>query len=283
MAGTEIMLKNFCQWSVIIVNYNCTQTLTNAIVSFLSAHRHAHAHCQIVIVDNHSSNDEQKRLKKFVSCYSQCSLYLLDKNLGFGLANNYAVAKSRGEYLLFLNPDTICHDNILDPLGSLLKRPTTGLVAPRLLLENGSDQPYAWGTFPTLTGAIGEKIRKLFHLKITQKESSLATPKDWLSGACLGISRSNFMALGGFSSDFFMYFEDVDLSRKAVKKGLTNYLLPQIALIHLGGEKVVTSTRRHYYFAAQTIYFQKWHPWLWPLLILCRFPYQVYCYFKDEK
>ena len=202
------------------------------------------------------------------------------ENLGFARANNLAATHSRADYLVFLNPDTICTQNLLDAGLSALSQAGVGLVAPRLLLPDGRTQAYAYGPFPTLATIYQDKILRQSSSILA---SSLSPPVvDWLSGACLMISRANFARLGGFTADYFMYFEDVDLCHKAVQAGLRNYLLTTVSLTHVGGEKKALSHQRRLdYFRSQARYFQRWRPReYWPLLIL-RVPYQLYCYLHD--
>ncbi len=277
-------MTKLSDFSIIIVNYNSTQDLIKAVKSFIAAHQNALKSFEFIIIDNHSHSSEFELLQKFISKQNQQTkirhhLHQLPHNQGYGYANNYALNFARGEYLLFLNPDTCCQFALLDQLYSVLQNKKVAFAAPQLLLTNGEKQPQAYGQFPTLFSLI---FKKLSSSKEKQnKKTNFNT--DWLSGACFACKKSIFELLGGFSPTFFMYYEDVDLCRQARAHHLQCQIIPSLSIIHYGGERQqLTRTRRSQYFAAQSQYFKIWHPFSAFFLPFIRLPYKLICYFYDQ-
>lgn len=245
--------KSQSDFTVVIVNFHSENFIDQAIKSFQKAHQKAQASYEIIIVDN-KINDS------------------------FGEANNLAVQQSSGTNLLFLNPDTVCLQNILDPLQKKLREKGVGAVAPQLILSTGAPQDFAGGDFPSLSQIFHRRSRR----PAKQAEANNCIPVDWVSGACLAVRREHFERLSGFSPEFKLYFEDVDFCQKLTQIKLQNFILPGVQIIHLGGERTqVGRRRREKYFRAQKQYFAKWQPKVLPLLLFLRWPYRLYCWLKD--
>ena len=279
---TSVLKPTF---SLIYVNFNSSDELLLSLKSFIKAHSVGEINFEVIIVDNCSSTLEQKKLQRFtsLSLAKLISLKLIYSpvNLGFGGANNLAAKHSSGEYLLFLNPDTYCQKELLSSLLPFLVQKNTGLVAPQLILPDQKLQPFAYGKFPTLKNTLLNKF-DFFSSVITKSISPIQV--DWLSAACFAVSKKKFLHLGGFSSTFFMYFEDVDLCRKAAAANYQQFLLPQLTIVHFGGARTkLTRARRHAYFVAQKQYFRQWLPFQLPFLLFLRLPYQFFCYLKDTR
>jgi hypothetical protein len=271
-------------FSLIYVNFNSSDDLLLSLKSFIKVHSSSKIIFEIIVVDNCSSITEKKKLQKFSSLFNSnkfsLRLFFSPTNLGFGGANNFAAKQSRGEHLLFLNPDTLCKQEFLVSFLPVLSQKNTGFIAPQLILPSHAPQLFAYGKFPTLKNTLLGKINQL-QPYLAQNASLVKV--DWLSAACFAVSKEKFLQLGGFSPVFFMYFEDVDLCRKAAEKHYQQLLLPQLQVIHFGGARSqLTRARRRLYFAAQKQYFCQWLPFQLPLLLFLRFPYQLYCYFKDK-
>ena len=271
-------------FSLIYVNFNSSDDLLLSLKSFIKVHSSSEINFEIIIVDNCSSASEQKKLRQFSSSFNSklisLRLFYSPTNLGFGGANNLAAQQSRGEYLLFLNPDTLCEQELLSSFLPLLQQENTGFIAPQLVLPNHQAQLYAYGNFPTLSTTV---FNKIFVKSVSFKKPAFSVAVDWLSAACLAVCKEKFLNLGGFSSDFFMYFEDVDLCRQATQKKWQQFLLPQLQVIHFGGARPrVNRARRHADFAAQKQKFRRLLAYTLPQLLFLRLPYQLYCYFKDK-
>jgi GT2 family glycosyltransferase len=137
-----------------------------------------------------------------------------DENVGYGSANNRGAALARGQWLVFLNPDTIAEPGWLDALLSPLSD-RGGLATGKIILDSDPSRLNAAGNAVHLSGLT---VCRSFGAPVTAhagRERLLAA-----SGAALAIDRESFELLGGFDEEFFMYLEDTDLSLRAALAGL---------------------------------------------------------------
>ena len=225
--------------SIIIVNWNSFQWLPECLGSILSTT--SSSEVEIIVVDNASTEDESIRIKKL---FPQVNVIRSNKNLGFAGANNLGVRKSRGSFLLFLNPDTRVLGFAIDTmLGYLRSTPDAGAVGCKLLNTNGSIQTSCIQKFPTIVNQLLdiESLRLRWpHWKlwgISPLFSSDPTPKEVevISGACLMMERKTFLQAGMFSEQYFMYAEDVDLCHQVRQLGKRNSYVGEASVIHHGG------------------------------------------------
>jgi hypothetical protein len=201
-------------------------------------------------------------------------------NNGFASANNLGVREAHGEYLFFLNSDTLVKRDILKPLEAVLNSDTTiGIIAPGLLTGEGKEQPFAHGLFPKLSNLIwGKMIGPIAPLPERQ-----ITEVDWVSGAALIIRKDVLKLSGGWDEKYFMYFEDVDLCWQAKRQGYCVVVLNTISLIHLGGRSwQYNYAKKEKYYQSQAYFFRKNYGF-WPALILkiIRWPYKTWIWLNN--
>ena len=232
--------------SVIIVNYNVKYFLELCLHSVSKAAEGIDA--EIIVVDNNSKDDScaMVRVK-----YPSVILIENKDNRGFSRANNQAVAIAKGEYILFLNPDTVMPEDFFSKtLAYLDAHPKAGALGPKLIDGKGQFAPDAKKSLPSLSVAFFKTtgINKLFpkspyfnkYYAVHIGEDEIA-PVEVLSGCCMMVRKSVLKEIGGaFDEDYFMYCEDVDLSYRITKAGYENIYYPEVNLIHYKGE----STRK---------------------------------------
>lgn len=149
-----------------------------------------------------------------------------DKNIGFGAANNRSARVARGQYLVFLNPDTVAEPGWIDTLiAPLVESP--GLSTPKLLFMERPDRINTCGNSVHLSGITVCRGYGRLSSSFEAKERILA-----VSGACFAIDRASFEQLGGFDERFFMYLEDTDLSLRAAQAGLSCWFVPDSRVRH---------------------------------------------------
>jgi len=232
--------------SVIIVNYNVKYFLEVCLNSLLRAMRGIEG--EVIVIDNNSTNDSCRLIRERFP-----SVILIENkdNKGFSRANNQGVAIARGEYILFLNPDTVMPEDFLSKtLAYMDVHPEAGALGPRLIDGKGQFAPDSKKSFPSLSVALYKTIginklfprspyfNKYYAVHIAEHETA---PVDVLSGCCMLVRRSAMDQAGGpFDEDYFMYCEDVDLSYRIDKAGYKNIYFPEADLIHYKGE----STRK---------------------------------------
>lgn len=229
--------------SIIIVNWNSTAFLLKCLES-IYAHS-AGAELEIIVVDNASPDRDIWMIRER---YEDVVVIESPVNLGFARANNLGFLASRGEYVVFLNPDTL----LINPAFDLMLRqvrllPTVGAVGCKLLNEDQSVQTSAIQTFPTILNQLLDLdfVRNrfpgcpLWNIAPLFDASTEPCPVEVISGACILFRRDAFAQIGQFSEEYFMYAEDLDLCYKAAKAGFTNYYIPQGRIIHYGGKSSV--------------------------------------------
>ncbi|MDD5031952.1 MAG: glycosyltransferase family 2 protein [Patescibacteria group bacterium] len=255
-------------FSIIIVNFNTRELLKNCLTSiFKSCGR---KNFEIIVIDNNSGDGSLEMLEENFG--RQIIIIANKENIGFGAANNLGAKTARGEYLFFLNSDTIIRNDILAPAEKIFSSSKNiGILAPQLILLSGDKQPEAYGRFPNLANLFIRKFRKIF-----AKENKIL-PVDWVSGAALFIRKNVFQKISGFDENFFMYFEDIDLCKRVRDINYEVAVLPSISVVHLGGKSLKDNkTRKKYYYFSQD-YFYKKHYGKSKLFLLkiIRWPYKL--------
>jgi GT2 family glycosyltransferase len=186
----------------------------------------------VIVVDN-ASKDLDPLPKEF----PQVRWVRNEKNLGWGAANNQGMRLSQGKVLVLLNPDIELFSSSLTILwkfflNSQISPKQLGPVGGKLLFPNGDAQP-SCGPFPHLLNLLWRLIlppvRRRYYLRLPQQAP---LPVDWVTGAFMAIQREVLQNLGGFDTDFFLYYEDVDLCLRAKKEGLITYYVPTALAYH---------------------------------------------------
>jgi GT2 family glycosyltransferase len=177
--------------------------------------------------------------------FPEARLIIQRPNLGFAGGNNVALRETRGRFVVLLNSDTVTPPGWLTPLVDYATaRPKVGLLAPRLLNPDGSLQ-YSCRRFPTLGAGFFRNTpfeflapRNRFTADYLMRDWAHDEPRavDWLSGACLMARRELIEAVGGLDEGYFMYFEDVEWSRRAWDAGWEVHYLPEPVVLHEVGK-----------------------------------------------
>lgn len=225
--------------SIIIVNWNSKEYLRNCINSVLFWT--SGINYEIVVVDGASFDGCGEMLQHH---FPQVRFIQSQKNVGFAKANNIAFRKSRGRYILFLNPDT---ELIAPAVNSLFdyiqKAPNAGAIGCKLLNADKTVQTSCLQAFPTILNQFldSELLRALWPTSFLWGNAALFGTRtgpeevEGISGACILVKRSLFEEVGLFSEDYFMYAEDLDLCYKIKRAGYRNYYIPDVSIIHFGG------------------------------------------------
>jgi GT2 family glycosyltransferase len=226
--------------SIVIVNWNSCEYLKTCIDSIIET---VSSVCyEIVVVDAGSFDGCDAMLR---DCHPRVRFLQLGQNVGFARANNLAFGISTGRCLLFLNPDTRPVGAAIDTMYlSLAALPDTGILGCRLINADGTLQTSCVQSFPTIANQFldSEFLRRrwprstLWGMAALFADDQSPRQVEALSGACLMISRSTFEHVGGFSEEYFMYAEDMDLAYKVRRAGLRNYYVPAATVIHFGGQ-----------------------------------------------
>jgi len=207
--------------SIIIVNYNGKIFLKKCLESLYNID---YDNFEVIVVDNNSTDDSIEFVTKN---YPSINLIKLDSNMGFAHPNNLASKISNGEYLLFLNNDTIVTTDFLNLLiASAVNNVKNGAFQSLLLRSNG-DIDSSGDFIDSLGVAYNSKT------KITTKRKIFAA-----RAACMLIKKSLFLKVGGFDEKFFFSFEDIDLGWRLWISGYENVIIPNSIVYHIGGSTV---------------------------------------------
>jgi GT2 family glycosyltransferase len=230
--------------SIIIVNYKSEKYLAKCISSIKE--KILGVEYEVVVVNNDIHLE--------ASLPSGTRLINTGKNIGFGAACNLGAKNAQGEVLWFLNPDTEIISEKITELIQEFNNENVGTVGPRLVDEKNNTQEWIAGKeitiFSTLLNNLGYRRDK----KIWESEVSIECA--WVSGAAMFIKKDIFQKLGGFDEKFFMYFEDIDLCRRARQWGYTVSYFPGYAVRHFGGGSFGSKIRQKKdYYTAQFKYF----------------------------
>ncbi len=276
--------------SVIIVSFNTKDYLRQTLKSVFAEVRNiGSSFLEVIVVDNNSTDGSPEMVGKE---FPQVHLIESKVNLGFGGGNNEGARKAQGNYLLFLNSDTIVLKGALPKMLDFMeKHPEIGILTPKLVWEDRkTPQAGMIGLKPTLPKMILEKPFKLFKNlvrkapflnRLAQKISldfwdfNQEREVDWVTGAALLTGRVLFEKLQGFDEKIFMYFEDVDLCLRAQKLGAKVFYYPDVTIVHLGGKSIQLSRdRKKIYYQSQDYFWSKHHSLLSAIsLKIIRFPY----------
>jgi GT2 family glycosyltransferase len=209
--------------SIIIVNYNGYPDLERCLNSLYQCGDLQDT--EIIIVDNCSTDGSAARLR---SSFPLVTVIQNHSNHGFGHGNNLGRSYACGDYLVFLNPDTVVTPGWLKPMIEALEsRPRVGLVTPRLIQLSDPATLNACGHQVHLSGIVqcrgqGQPIDIYPDLEVVNA----------ISGAAFVIRREIFDHLGGFDAPFFLFIEDTDLSWRAWLAGYECLFIPTSQIYH---------------------------------------------------
>jgi N-acetylglucosaminyl-diphospho-decaprenol L-rhamnosyltransferase len=231
-------------WStltVVIVNWNSGRFLRSCINSIPD--KAGGLNVNLVVIDNASRDGSAKFLEIGPS---KVHFIQSGKNYGFGRANNMAQPHVRPGCVLFLNPDTELREHALAQMvGWLETHPWVGAVGCKMVFSDGevADQNLQW--FPTpLTEFVGLAflpygiVRRLKGI-LPWNDPLRSGYVRKLYGGCLMVRTSVLDKIGWFDERFFMYAEDVDLSRRISEAGWRLYYLSEAEIIHAVGGSTI--------------------------------------------
>ncbi|MDW3167948.1 glycosyltransferase family 2 protein [Vibrio sp. Y184] len=202
--------------SFIIVSYNSSKTIFATIESiFKSVNRQF----EVVVVDNCSSD---KEYLEELSKVENITLIKSESNLGFSKANNLGVSKCNGDILFFINPDVYINQ---DSFISLVENLKPQVVTTSKLYDEFGVPNKSIFLIPFLSN---------YFKQIFNKKGMV-----WVHGALLVIHRNDFLCIGQWSEEFFMYSEDVDICYKIHLHGLELKILDE-KVIHVGATSTAT-------------------------------------------
>ncbi|MCX6112744.1 MAG: glycosyltransferase family 2 protein [Proteobacteria bacterium] len=248
--------------TVSVVVYNNEKTELQCLID--SVLNSAIKDIKFIIIDNSPTD----KLRSLISNYPKIDYIFNNRNLGYGAAHNIAIRKylDRSKYHLVLNPDIYFKPDVLSSLYEYMEQNNDiGLVMPKVLYKDGAVQ-YICKLLPTpLTllfrrfspfKSLNRRMNYRYELKFTGYNKIMSVPS--LSGCFMFIRTDVLKKIGLFDERFFMYLEDVDLSRRIHNKYKTIFY-PAVQIYHgheKGSYKNFNLLKHHLRSAIK--YFNKW-------------------------
>lgn len=266
--------------SIIIVSFNTCHVLKECLQTLMKE-THSIRH-EVIVIDNASKDGSAEMVtQEFPHVQLICS----PTNLGFAAANNVGFAQAHGKYVVLLNSDAFLTDHALTKAVAFMEtHPNVGMTGARLISRDGSWQPSArmfpglLNHFLTLSGLAARYPKSKFLGRVDRTWADPLQPAsvDWIPGAFAIIRRTVLETVGYFDEDFFLYYEEVDLCKRIKAAGYEVWYLPEIVVIHLGGESSKTlkdmmiSTKGNqvslWQLRSALLFYRKHHGALWTWL-----------------
>jgi len=254
--------ENFMKISISIVTYNSDRVIKDCLNSIF---KHIeNVQYEIIIVDNGSTDNTVKNIK---SNFKNVRI-IQNNNIGFGAAHNKAIKLGRGEYHLVINPDIIFTENTIEKLIDFMEgNSDVGLISPKIVFPDGTIQ-YLCKRLPCLfdlcvrrftSGFIQDLFKKridYFEMRETGYNKIMNVP--YLSGSFMLFRRSILEKIGGFDENFFMYFEDADITHRIgeISRAL---FYPYTSVVHLWERGSYKNIKLLLVNIVSTVkYFNKW-------------------------
>lgn len=227
--------------SIIIVSYNTRELLKECLLSIKNSLSKTIDY-ELIVVDNASTDGSPDLLRE--EC-KDIGVLENKKNLGFSKANNQGVKRAKGRYLLFLNPDTVVYEGVLEALVVFMEsKEDAGAATCRVELPNGMLDDASHRGFPTPWNAFCyfSGLSKLFPqsrlfsgYNLGWMDRKRIHEIDACAGAFMFVRREAGEDVGWWDEDFFWYGEDLDFCYRLKQKNWKIYFIPIVKILHYKG------------------------------------------------
>ena len=250
-----------------VVLYKNDETVSTAIQSFLNTPLPV----KLFLIDNSPTDDLKNTLHRFLQD-DRVTYIFNNANIGYGAGHNIAIRRSVAESYPFhfiLNPDVKFDPQTIPSICHYLQdNPEVGLVMPKIIYPNGETQ-YLCKLLPTpvdffvkrfLPRLYSRRQRDRFEMRMSGYNKIMEVP--FLSGCFMALRREAIEQCGMFDESYFMYAEDIDLTRRIHQKFKTIFY-PYASVVH-GYEAASYKSAKMFLilFANISRYFFKWG-WFW--------------------
>lgn len=234
--------------------------------------------CELQIIEN--DHVKQQNLRQAERLLQEKGHFAFDEiiirsvwsNLGYGSGHNVALRDSSSDFHLVLNPDvSLDVESVYEGLRYLQQTPDAALVCPKVVDGNG-EPLYLCKRFPhlfdlLLRGFAPNWVKSFFIDRLARYEMHELRGQDTpvsdieiVSGCFMLMPIACFRSIGGFDENFFLYFEDFDLSLRIASKGKLVYL-PSMKIVHFGGYAANKGLYHIMLFCQSALKFYQRHGW----------------------
>lgn len=227
--------------SVVIVNYNVKYFLEQCLHSVEKAREGLSV--EVFVVDNNSVDGSISHIKPK---FPWVRIIENTSNLGFSKANNQAIKKSKGRYVLLLNPDTVVEENTFRKCIEFMdSHPNAGALGVKMIDGKGQFLPESKRALPTPVvaffkvfglSALFPKSKRFGRYHLGYLDKNQTHEIEVLAGAFMFLRKATLDKTGLLDEDYFMYGEDIDLSYRITLAGYKTYYYPDTTIIHYKGE-----------------------------------------------
>ena len=236
--------------AVIILNYKVKDPVLKCVESVKKSD---YKNLQIIVVDNNS----QDGLETAIANQPDITFLQTGENHGYTGGNNRGIEKALKEgadFCFILNPDTQIQKNTLSILVEQYKSLNAGIVGPKIYFSNSNKIWYAGGIFDS-ANVLGS------HRGVDQEDTGQydeVVETDYITGAAMLISAAVLQKIGLFDEQYFLYYEDSDLSFRAKKAGYKLYYIPQAVVYHENAQSTgLGSPLQDYFITRNRMLFAK--------------------------
>ena len=208
--------------SVIILNYNSSDLLTNCVSSILDSNLTDY---EIIVVDNLSSDNSHKECKKK---FEEIILIENNENLGYCEGNNVGLRIAKGEFIIILNPDTTVSSDWVIELKKAYDQYGDGLFQPKILSMSNPKKLGTTGNMINIFGFGFSRGRGEDDLDQFDKIEEIG----YASGTCLFMPKNIFEKIGFLDSFLFAYHDDLEYGWRGRELGIKSYYVPKSIIYH---------------------------------------------------
>lgn len=225
--------------AIIIVNYNTMELTRKCLRSVYERTRDLDY--EVYVVDNASSDKSSEMIREY---FPHVKLIENSRNVGFSAANNIGIRHSDSKYIFLLNSDTVLLNNAAKIFYDFMEKEKNynAWCCGGNLFNADMTPNYSYGNFPSLLQIIFDQFRlyrifRHYHRNrlavAVRKHTGHIREVEYISGADMFIRRDLVMTDGLFDEDFFLYYEETELSYRMNRKGYKSFIVPDAQIIHL--------------------------------------------------
>ena len=215
----------------------------------------------LYVIDNASPEKIGEKIK---NAFDKPEYIMLSENVGFGKGHNQVLDKIKSKYHFIINPDILINEDTITEMCRFMdSHPECSICCPKVLNPDGSIQ-YLAKRRPTLSALLARRIHKGPFRKIEEKylameqDHSKSFETEFCTG-CFSVLRTDvFRKIKGFDPQYFLYFEDADITMEAKKYGKA-YYNPDATVVHLWHRETAKSFKPFILqLRSMFIYMKKW-------------------------
>jgi N-acetylglucosaminyl-diphospho-decaprenol L-rhamnosyltransferase len=254
--------------TAVVVTYQSAGTIGAALEAMRRCHDAGIADC--VVVDNGSSDATAELLERE---RAWATVILTGRNNGFGRGCNIGFEHVESPYTLLLNPDAVIEPEAVRTMVAFLdEHPRVGIVGPAIVEGSGAEPGELQRTGARLD-PVAQVLRAIPLLRAGTFSRPIQPGSEpfrtgWVCGAMLMIRTSLMRRLGGFDPRFFLYWEEIDLCKRAEDAGAETWVVATALGRHVGGASSAPDDTRfegcvaRHYFQSRYYYMRKHHGWV---------------------